>query len=90
MGAITANQFNTIAVGYTESSPGTCPAVAFAIRETADPPGTFQAPVLAFVSGAPYNPPGTGITGPGSDRWGDYSACVVDPDVIACGVSQQP
>lgn len=75
--SINVNAANDAAICYTESSPSICPNMSYVLRSSTDPPGTFQAPVVAKNS----NPPGwyDSFTSRDPDRWGDYSGCVVDP-----------
>ncbi len=70
MGSIAMDHIGDIAVGYSVSSAGMYPSIAFAGRMPSDPAGDLEAETTIFTgSGAQMN----------SDRWGDYSGMTVDP-----------
>jgi hypothetical protein len=71
MGSIAMDKQGNIALGYSESSSGTHPAIAYTIHGVSDPTDTMQAENVAVVGG--------GSQLRGLDRWGDYSAMSVDP-----------
>ncbi len=75
--SINVNAAGAAAICYTESSPNICPNMSYVMRAAKDAPNTFQAPVIARNS----NPPGwyDSFVARDPDRWGDYSATVVDP-----------
>jgi len=75
MPSISVNAAGDAAICYTQSSLSQYPDVVYAMRLSTDPPGTFQAPVVAKAGPGYYDSFYTGDP----DRWGDYSACVVDP-----------
>ena len=74
MPSINIDSGNDLAICFTQSSPTRCPDVSYAFRASTAPPGTFDAPVVAW-SGMFYD---SFVTG-SPDRWGDYSGCVPDP-----------
>jgi uncharacterized repeat protein (TIGR01451 family) len=59
-----------IALGYSVSSPTLYPSIRYATRLASDPPGILQNEASLQE--------GTGSQS-GTNRWGDYSAMVVDP-----------
>ena len=73
--SIAVNVNGDIALGFSGSSPTEFPGGYYTARLNTDPPGTTQ-PVELLKSGeAPYFETGTG----NDNRWGDFSATVVDP-----------
>jgi len=70
MGSIAMDKTGDIAVGFSESSKTTHPAIAFTGRVPSDPLNTMESPALIWQ-------------GQGSelraDRWGDYTSLVIDP-----------
>lgn len=75
--SIAVNSAGDIAVGFSGSSatPAEYPGSYYSSRRAADPAGTMQ-PVTLLKSGeATYQKTGTGT----QNRWGDFSATVVDP-----------
>jgi hypothetical protein len=74
--SIAVNRDNDAVVGFTRFTKTGYPDAAFALRTVNDPPNAvgsltvFKRGEAAFV--------GLGYSG-GSNRWGDYSATVVDP-----------
>jgi len=70
MGSIAMDHIGDVAVGYSVSSAGMYPAIAFAGRMPSDPAGALEAET-AIVAG-------TGSQ-TNMSRWGDYSAMTVDP-----------
>jgi len=70
MGSIAMDRIGDIAVGYSVSSGGMYPSIAFAGRLPSDPPGALETETQIF--------PGSGSQ-IGSARWGDYSSMTVDP-----------
>lgn len=73
---IAVNKNNEALIGYTRFSANDYPSAEFAIRTPADPLNAMQPGVLIKAGEAPYVSPGART---GSNRWGDYSATVVDP-----------
>lgn len=70
MGSIAMDGEGNIALGYSISNSGMFPGVRYATRSPRDPLGTLQ-PERTLQAGAGSQT--------ASDRWGDYSAMVVDP-----------
>jgi hypothetical protein len=74
MGSIAMNSLGDIALGYSASNstnPSTFPSVFYTGRHAGDPPGQ-----MTLGEGSIKD--GTGSQ-TGSNRWGDYTAMVVDP-----------
>jgi len=70
MGSIAMDKAGNIALGYSVSSSGIYPSVRYVTRRPNDPLGTMRTErTLKSGRGAQT----------GSNRWGDYSAMVVDP-----------
>jgi hypothetical protein len=70
MGSIAMDQAGDIALGYSASSANDHPSIRYATRRPTDPLGTLgPEQVLKAGKGSQTS----------SDRWGDYSAIVVDP-----------
>ena len=67
--SITVNQYGAAAMVFAYSSPNDFFKMMRVVRAADDPLGTMQAPVLIKESTGAYS----------SGRWGDYSACTVDP-----------
>ena len=70
MGSIAMDHIGDIAVGYSVSSGGMYPAIAFAGRLPSDPAGTLEAET-GIMAGSGYQN--------NTSRWGDYSGMTVDP-----------
>ena len=75
MPSINVNAAGDAAIVYTQSSTTECPNMYYVSRLSTDPLGTFQAPVLARVSAGFYD----SSLALNPERWGDYSAVVIDP-----------
>jgi hypothetical protein len=74
LGSIAMNSAGDIALGYSASNntnPSVFPSLFYTARHAADPPGQ-----MTLGEGSIIN--GTGSQ-TGSQRWGDYTALVVDP-----------
>src|SRR5437660_1114235 len=74
MGSIAMNSLGDIALGFSASNgtnPSTFPSVFYTARHAGDPPGQ-----MTLGEGSIKD--GTGSQ-TGSNRWGDYTAMVVDP-----------
>ena len=70
MGSVAMDRIGDLAVGYSVSSGGMYPGIAFAGRVPSDPAGALEAETAIFSgSGAQI----------GTNRWGDYSGMTVDP-----------
>lgn len=75
---IAVNKDNDVLVGFTQGSPLTYLSGAYAMRRATDPLNTMR-DVVVFHSGeANYNI-GVGAGTGRQNRWGDYSASMVDP-----------
>lgn len=74
--SIAVNRRNDVLIGYTRFTATDYPSAGFAFRTAADPAGTFQPGIIAKPGEAPYIGRGADE---GSNRWGDFSATVVDP-----------
>src|ERR1035437_5102890 len=72
---IAVNKNNEALIGYTRFSANDYPSAMFAIRTPNDPLNTMQPGVLLKAGESPYVSPGARS---GSNRWGDYSATLVD------------
>ncbi|RMF93197.1 MAG: hypothetical protein D6736_02100, partial [Nitrospinota bacterium] len=71
MGSIAMDKDGNIALGYSVSSSSLFPSIRYAGREPGDPPGTLPQGEVTIMSG--------GGSQTGADRWGDYSAMMIDP-----------
>ena len=71
MGSVAMDGSGDIALGYSESSSGIYPEVAYAARVPGDPLGTLEAETVVQMGGGSQNG--------GLSRWGDYSAMSIDP-----------
>jgi hypothetical protein len=77
--SIAVNEFGHVVAGYTCSGPLLSPSACVSVGQTTGGVTLFEAPkVLAQGSGCYYQDYGTG-----RNRWGDYSATVIDP-VSSC------
>jgi hypothetical protein len=77
--SIAVNSNNDLLLGFSNFSSTQLANAGYAFRFGSDPPGTMRAPVIAKQGEDYYfkdfaDPPGSG-----TNRWGDYSAAVVDP-----------
>jgi hypothetical protein len=72
MGSVAMDKAGGIAVGFSQSSSTTHPAVHYTGRLAADPVGTMTQGEGSLITGA-------GSQTAGLSRWGDYSAVTVDP-----------
>ncbi len=70
MGSIAMDKTGDIAVGFSESSKSTHPAVAFTGRVPSDPQNAMETPALIWQG------KGSQVR---ADRWGDYSSLAIDP-----------
>lgn len=71
MGSIAEDKAGDIALGYSQSSTATHPAIRFTSRGAGDTLGTMTAAESTMVAGA-----GSEV---GYSRWGDYTSMSVDP-----------
>ncbi|HEX5708177.1 MAG TPA: lamin tail domain-containing protein, partial [Pyrinomonadaceae bacterium] len=75
---ISVNKDNDVLVGFTQSSPRTFPSAAYALRRASDPANTMR-DVVVFTPGKSNYNIGAGAGANRQNRWGDYSASMVDP-----------
>jgi len=75
MPSINVSAAGDAAINYTQSSTTECATMYYVTRLSTASPGTFGAPVLAKSSVGFYD----SFVPDNIDRWGDYSATVVDP-----------
>ena len=73
---MTVNSRGDIAFGFSGSSLGTYPGAYYTARKVSDPPGAVAIPALLKSGLSPYFKKDSRD---GSNRWGDYSATMVDP-----------
>lgn len=73
--SIAVNERGDTLVGYSRFSDGQYASANFSFRYAADPPGTMRADTVIRRGRAPY----LKTFGGSRNRWGDYSATVVDP-----------
>ena len=73
--SIAANRFGDAVIGFTRSDATRFPEAAWVGRAGTDPPGTQSAIQVARLGEDAYFK----NFGSGRNRWGDYSATVVDP-----------
>ncbi len=71
MGSIAMDKVGNMALGYSVSSGSVFPTVTYTGRAASDPPGTMSAEAVLQN--------GTGSQTRSLNRWGDYSAMVIDP-----------
>jgi hypothetical protein len=71
----TVNSAGDAAICFTQSSGTEFPDVVYAVRSVNDSPGSFRTPIIAKAGPGYYD----SFAALNPDRWGDYSACVVDP-----------
>uniref|UniRef100_Q01Z27 BACON domain-containing protein n=1 Tax=Solibacter usitatus (strain Ellin6076) TaxID=234267 RepID=Q01Z27_SOLUE len=74
--SIAVNKNSDALIGYTRFSAGDYATAAFAYRTASDPLGATQPELVVKAGETSYVNPGART---GSNRWGDYSATVVDP-----------
>jgi hypothetical protein len=72
MGAIAADKYGNIAMGYSVSSTSMYPSIRYAGRLSTDPLGQLSQGEASIVEGTGYQSSYT--------RWGDYSSMFVDID----------
>jgi hypothetical protein len=78
--SIAVNDNNDVAIGFSGSSAAQYASAYYTARRSIDPAGTTQPPSLLKTGEAPYLKTGETFGGTGTDnRWGDFSATVVDP-----------
>lgn len=74
--SITVNRNGDVLIGYTRFTAADYPSAGFAFRAGTDRAGTLQTGFIAKAGEAPYVGRGADES---SNRWGDFSATVVDP-----------
>jgi len=72
MGSIAMNSLGDIALGFSASNSTVFPSVFYTARHDGDPPGQMTLGEGSVICG-------TGSQTGGGNRWGDYTAIVVDP-----------
>jgi len=77
--SIAVNDFGQVVIGYTCSGPNLAPSACVSVGETIDGVTTFEIPFVVQEGAGHYwrdfrDPPSTE-----RNRWGDYSATVLDP-----------
>lgn len=73
--SIAVNASEDVAIGYSRYSASSYASAAFSFRAASDPASTLQASTLIKAGEASYYKTYSGT----KNRWGDYSATVVDP-----------
>jgi uncharacterized protein (TIGR03437 family) len=74
--SIAVNKNTDTMLGFTRFSGSDYATAEFAFRTASDPAGTLEPDVVFKKGEAPYVTPGSRSS---SNRWGDYSATLVDP-----------
>jgi hypothetical protein len=73
MGSVAMDRNGNMAVGYSVSSGGLYPSIAYSGRLVSDPPGTLAQGEAMLIAGSGSQ------TYPTDPRWGDYTTLSVDP-----------
>jgi len=73
--SIAVNRCNDVLIGYSSFSPTQFVSADYSFRFASDPPNTLQGDFVFKAGEAPYFKTFGGFR----NRWGDYSATVVDP-----------
>jgi uncharacterized repeat protein (TIGR01451 family) len=73
--SIAVNEFGDVVIGYTCSGPNLSPSSCVSVGETVGGATTFEPPQILQLGAGYYYREGTGTR----NRWGDYSATVLDP-----------
>jgi len=73
--SIAVAQNESVALGFTGSDGSTFAGGFYTMRHATDPPGTMRSVSLLKAGEDPY----LKTLGSGRNRWGDYSATVIDP-----------
>ena len=76
MPSISVNGSGDVIIGYSESNGAKAVDQRVVGRFASDPAGTFQPPVVIATGAGEYDD----FLSTNPERWGDYSAVVVDPD----------
>jgi hypothetical protein len=72
---LAVNQYGDVMLGYTHFGTGIYPSGAYSMRLASDPPNTMESEVMLKAGEASYFKD----FGTGENRWGDFTATVVDP-----------
>ena len=72
---LAVNQNGDVMLGYTHFGTGIYPSGAYSMRLASDPPNTMESEVMLKAGEASYFKD----FGTGENRWGDFTATVVDP-----------
>lgn len=78
MPSINVNDAGAVAIGYTQSSLTEFPGVYYITRDSTEPSDPFTTPTVALLGPGFYDSRFEGDSSR-DERWGDYSATVVDP-----------
>jgi len=73
--SIAVNEFGNVVIGYTCSGPSLAPSACVSAGETVGGVTTFESPLRLQLGAGHYFQD----FGSGRNRWGDYSATVIDP-----------
>jgi hypothetical protein len=73
--SIAVNEFGNVVIGYTCSGPSLAPSSCVSVGETTGGVTTFETPFVLQLGAGHYFRTGSGTR----NRWGDYSATVIDP-----------
>ena len=85
MPSIGVDACDNVGLVYTQSSSLRYPEVRYTARLASDPPNSLRVPVLAKESAGFQDD----FSGPTRERWGDYSATVIDPANQSFWVAQE-
>jgi hypothetical protein len=72
---LAVNQYGDVMLGYTHFGTGIYASGAYSMRLASDPPNTMEGEVMLKAGEASYFKD----FGTGDNRWGDFTATVVDP-----------
>jgi hypothetical protein len=72
---LAVNQYGDVMLGYTHFGTGIYPSGAYSMRLASDPPNMMESEVMLKAGEASYFKD----FGTGENRWGDFTATVVDP-----------
>lgn len=75
--SLAVNRCNDVLIGYSSFSPNIYASGSYSFRFGDDPPNVMHDPTLLKAGEAPYFK--SGLAFPPRNRWGDYSATMVDP-----------
>ncbi len=74
--SIAVNEFGNVVIGYTCSGPNLAPSACVSVGETVGGVTTFESPLVLQPGAGHYY---RDFNFSGRNRWGDYSATVIDP-----------